>query len=80
MNVELVVKRRSTKMKLEITDAIDKGDRVVLKMEYDWEFAAAVAKIFDIKYASEDEIEEFVVMVLENMSPEDLELRYEINE
>jgi hypothetical protein len=67
-------------MKLEITDAIDKGDRVVLKMEYDWEFAAAVAKIFDIKYASEDEIEEFVVMVLENMSPEDLELRYEINE
>ena len=67
-------------MKLEITDAIDKGDRVVLKMEYEWEFAAAVAKIFDIKYASEDEIEEFVVMVLENMSPEDLELRYEINE
>jgi hypothetical protein len=67
-------------MKLEITDAIDKGDRVVLEMEYDWEFAAAVAKIFDIKYASEDEIEEFVVMVLENMSPEDLELRYEVNE
>jgi hypothetical protein len=67
-------------MKLEITDAIDKGDKVVLKMEYDWEFAAAVAKIFDVKYASEDEIEEFVVMVLENMSPEDLELRYEVNE
>jgi hypothetical protein len=67
-------------MKLEITDAIDKGDRVVLEMQYDWEFAAAVAKIFDIKYASEDEIEEFVVMVLENMSPEDLELRYEVNE
>ena len=67
-------------MKLEITDAIDKGDKVVLEMQYDWEFAAAVAKIFDVKYASEDEIEEFVVMVLENMSPEDLELRYEVNE
>lgn len=66
-------------MKLEITDAIDKGDKVVLKMEYDWEFAAAVAKIFDVKYASEDEIEEFVVMVLENMSPEDLELGDEID-
>ena len=67
-------------MKLEITDAIDKGDKIVLKMEYDWEFAATVAKIFDVKYASEDEIEEFVMMVLENMSPEDLELRYEVNE
>lgn len=68
-------------MKLEITDAIDKGDKIVLKMEYDWEFAAAVAKIFDVKYASEDEIEDFVMMVLENLTAEDLgELRYEVNE
>lgn len=59
-------------MKLEITDVIDKGDRVVLKMEYDWEFAAAVAKIFDINYASEEEIEDFVTMVLEKLGPEDL--------
>ncbi len=59
-------------MKLEITDAIDKGDRIVLKMDYDWEFAAAVAKIFDVKYASEEDIEDFVVMVLEKMGPEDL--------
>ena len=29
-------------MKLEITDAIDKGDKIVLEMQYDWEFAAAV--------------------------------------
>jgi hypothetical protein len=71
MSAELV-KRRSTKMKLEITDAIDKGDRIVLKMDYDWEFAAAVAKIFDVKYASEEDIEDFVVMVLEKMGPEDL--------
>lgn len=61
-------------MKLEIIDAIDKGDKVVLKMEYDWEFAAAIAKIFDVKYASEDEIEDFVIMVLENLGPEDLDL------
>lgn len=68
-------------MKLEITDAIDKGEKVVLKMEYDWEFAAAVAKIFNVKYASEDEIEAFVTMVLENMDEDDLgELRYEVNE
>jgi hypothetical protein len=67
-------------MKLEITDAIDKGSNVVLKMEYDWEFAAAVANIFGIKYASEEEIEEFVIMVLENMTEKDfLKLRYKID-
>lgn len=59
-------------MKLEITEAIDKGDRVVLKMDYDWEFAAAVAKIFNVKYASEEDIEDFVTMVLEKMGPDDL--------
>ena len=68
-------------MKLEIIDAIDKGEKVVLKMEYDWEFAAAVAKAFGISYASEDEIEEIVMMVLENMTEKDLrELGYEIDE
>jgi hypothetical protein len=68
-------------MKLEITEALDKGDRVVLKMEYDWEFAAAVAKIFGINYASEEEIEGFVTTVLENMDESDLgELRDKIDE
>jgi hypothetical protein len=38
-------------MKLEIKEALDKGDSVVLKMEYDWEFAAAVANIFGISNA-----------------------------
>jgi hypothetical protein len=66
-------------VKLEIIDAIDKGDKIVLEMQYDWEFAAAVAKIFEIKYASEEEIEEFVTMVIENMSLEDLELGDEID-
>lgn len=66
-------------MKLEITDAIDKGDKIVLELQYDWEFAAAVAKIFEVKYASEDDIEEFVMMVIENMSPEDLQLGDEID-
>jgi hypothetical protein len=59
-------------MKLKIIDAEDKGDRIILKMEYDWEFAAAIAKIFDVSYASEEQIEEFVITVLENMSLEDL--------
>jgi hypothetical protein len=68
-------------MKLEIKEALDKGDRVILKMEYDWEFAATVANIFGIKYASEEQIESFVTMVLENMGEEDLrELGYEIDE
>jgi hypothetical protein len=63
-------------MKLKIIDAEDKGDRIILKMEYDWEFAAAIAKIFKVSYASEEQIEEFVITVLENMSLEDLtELR-----
>lgn len=66
-------------MKLEITDAIDKGDRIVLKMEYDWEFAAAIAKIFGVNYAAEEEIEDFVAMVLENLGPEDLELSDKID-
>ncbi len=68
-------------MKLEIKEAIDKGDRVVLKMEYDWAFAAAIAKLFGVNYASEEDIEDFVVMVLEKMRPEDLgELRDQIDE
>jgi hypothetical protein len=50
-------------------------------MEYDWEFAAAVAKIFGVNYASEEEIEDFVTMVLENMDENDLgELRDEVDE
>jgi hypothetical protein len=68
-------------MKLEITNAIDKGDKIILEMDYDWEFAAAVAKTFGIKYASEEEIEEFVMMVLEDMTAEDLgELGNKIDE
>jgi len=59
-------------MKLEIVSATDKGEKIVLKMEYDWEFAAAVAKIFNIKYASEEQVEDFVTMVLENMDERDL--------
>ena len=67
-------------MKLEIKDAIDKGDRIILKMEYDWEFAAAVAKVCGVKYASEEDIEEFVGVVLENIDTDDLgELGDEIN-
>jgi len=59
-------------MKLEIVSATDKGEKIVLKMEYDWEFAAAIAKIFNIKYASEEQVEDFVTMVLENMDERDL--------
>ena len=65
-------------MKLEITDAIDKGDKVILEMDYDWEFAAAVAKAFGVKHASKEDIEELVMLVLHNI---DLgELGDEINE
>jgi hypothetical protein len=68
-------------MKLEIKEAIDKGDKIILKMEYDWEFAATVADIFGIKYASEEQVESFVTTVLENMGEEDLgELGYKIDE
>jgi hypothetical protein len=68
-------------MKLEIKKAIDKGETLLLKIEYDWEFATAVAKIFGVNYASEEEIEEFVTTVLENIDEDDLrELRDKIDE
>ena len=54
-------------MKLERTDAIDKGDKVILEMDYDWEFAAAVAKAFGVKYASKEDIEELIMLVLDNI-------------
>jgi hypothetical protein len=68
-------------MKLEIKEAFDKKDKIILKMEYDWEFAAAVAKIFGVNYITEEKIEEFVTMILENMDENDLrELRNKIDE
>jgi adenylyl- and sulfurtransferase ThiI len=68
-------------MKLEIKQAIDKGDKIILKMEYDQDFADAVANIFGIKHASERQVEAFVTTVIENMDEEDLgELGYEIDE
>jgi hypothetical protein len=54
-------------MKLEITDAVDKGDKIILEMDYDWEFAAAVAKAFGVKYASKEDIEELIMLVLDNI-------------
>ncbi len=59
-------------MKLEIKEAIDKGDKIILKMEYDQEFANAIANIFSIKRATEQQVEQFVSMVLENMDEGDL--------
>lgn len=68
-------------MKLEIKEAIDKGDKIVLKMEYDWEFALAVSKVLGIRKPDDEDIEAFVAMVLENMDIEDLgELGDQIDE
>jgi hypothetical protein len=64
-------------MKLEIKQAIDKGDKIVLKMEYDQEFADTISSVCGVKRASERQIEMFVTTVLENMDDEDLsELGY----
>jgi hypothetical protein len=68
-------------MKLEILDAEDKGNKIALKMNYDWEFAAAVAKACGLNYASEEDVEEFIITVLENITANDLrKLGYEIDE
>ncbi len=68
-------------MKLEINEAIDKGDRIILKMEYDQEFADTIAKICGVKYISEKQIQMFVTTMIENMDDEDLsELGYEVDE
>ena len=67
-------------MKLEITDAIDKGEKIILEMEYDEEFVLAVARAFGVKKISDEQIEDFVTMVLENLDPQDLELGDKIDE
>lgn len=67
-------------MKLEIIDAIDKGEKIVLEMEYDEEFADTIAKVFGVKTISDEQIEDFVTMVLENLDPQDLELGDKIDE
>lgn len=68
-------------MKLKIRDAIDKGDKFILKMEYDQEFADIIANVCGIEYADRKQIEAFVAMVLENMDVDDLrELGDQINE
>jgi 2-keto-4-pentenoate hydratase/2-oxohepta-3-ene-1,7-dioic acid hydratase in catechol pathway len=67
-------------MKLEILDAEDKGNKIVFEMDYDWEFANAVAKIYGVKHASEEDIEDFVMMVLNDMTKDDLrKLGYEFD-
>jgi hypothetical protein len=64
-------------MKLEIKQAIDKGNKIVLKMEYDQEFADTIAKVCGVRYATERQVEKFVTTVIENMDDEDLsELGY----
>ncbi len=67
-------------MKLEITDAEDLGDKIIFKMSYDEEFAYSIARACGVKYASEEQVENLVMMVLEDMSNDNLrELGYEID-
>jgi hypothetical protein len=67
-------------MKLEILNAIDKDNKITFEMTFDWEFAAAIAKVCGVKKISEKDIENFVIMVLEDLSFDDLtELRNEID-
>lgn len=68
-------------MKLEILGAEEKEDRFVLKIDYDWEFCAAVAKAYGIKFASEQDIEDFILYVLDDIDLDKLDkMRNEIDE
>lgn len=60
-------------MKLEILGAEEKEDRFVLKIDYDWEFCAAVAKAYGAKYASEQDIEDFILFVLDDIDIDKLD-------
>ena len=67
-------------MKLEITDATDKGEKIVLHMEYDEEFAETIAKVFGVENISDEQVEELVTMILENLDPKELQLGDKIDE
>lgn len=68
-------------MRFEIKDAIDKGDKIVLKMDYDEEFSETLAKIFKVKRITPQNVENFVAMVLEKIDEDELrELGYQIDE
>lgn len=68
-------------MKLEILGAEEKDDKYVLKIDYDWEFCSAIAKVCGVKYATEQDIEDFIIYVLNDMDTDDLEqMRDEVDE
>jgi hypothetical protein len=68
-------------MKLEILGAEEKDGKFVLKVNYDWEFCRAVAKKYGRSYASEEDVEDFILYVLDDVDIEKLdETRYEIDE
>jgi hypothetical protein len=67
-------------MELEIHAAEDKGSRMLLHMSYDEEFEAAVKKILGGRI-SKKAVEQFIMLVLESVDPEELdELRNKIAE
>lgn len=68
-------------MKFEILDAEDNGDKIILHMTYDQDFEDAVCDAFGVKYVHKEDIEDFVMMVLESITAQDLrKLGYEIDE
>lgn len=68
-------------MKFEILDAEDNGDKITLRLSYDRKFEEALCGAFGVKYLHEEDIEDFVMMVLESITAEELrELGYEVDE
>ena len=68
-------------MKLEILGAEEEDDgKFTLKVKYDWEFCAAVAKAYGSKFASEKDVEEFILYVIDDLDLKELDkIRYEMD-
>lgn len=60
-------------MKLEILGAEEKDNKFILKVDYDWEFCAAVAKVYGLKYVSEQDVEDYILYVLDDIDVDNLD-------
>jgi hypothetical protein len=59
-------------MKFEILDAEDNGEKIVLHMTYDQDFEDAVCQAFGVSYVHQEDVEDFVMMILESLDFDEL--------
>jgi hypothetical protein len=68
-------------MELKIYGAEDKGEKIIFQMSYDKEFERAIAKVYGVSRVTKEDIEDFIIYVLESIDGDELrKLGYEIDE